>query len=100
MGDITRREIKALGLELLCQDERTASDTVTAVKCPEGIEVSALRNMMEDEHDTVLAGGQGKLSGKIFRVGHLGLVDEQDIKATMDGLAQSLAKLGFSRTAA
>lgn len=99
MGELTRREIKALGLELLCVDERYASNTVTAVKCPEGIEVSALRNMMEDEHDTVLAGGQAKLSGKIFRVGHLGLVHEDDIRATMDALAQTLEKLGFSRAA-
>ncbi|MEX1193731.1 MAG: alanine--glyoxylate aminotransferase family protein [Dehalococcoidia bacterium] len=97
MGEMTRREVKALGLELLCEDERFASDTVTAVKCPEGIEVSALRNMMEDEHDTVLAGGQAKLSGKIFRIGHLGLVDEDDIRETMDGLAQTLEKLGFRR---
>ncbi|HUF53080.1 MAG TPA: alanine--glyoxylate aminotransferase family protein [Dehalococcoidia bacterium] len=99
MGDLTRREVKALGLELLCSDERFASDTVTAVKCPEGIEVSALRNMMEDEHDTILAGGQAKLSGKIFRIGHLGLVHEDDIRSTMDALAQSLEKLGFTRTA-
>lgn len=96
MGELTRREIKAMGLELLCEDERFASDTVTAVKAPEGIDVSALRNMMEDEHNTVLAGGQAKLSGKIFRVGHLGLVDEADIRSTMDGLAQSLQKLGFA----
>jgi aspartate aminotransferase-like enzyme len=97
MGEMTRREIKALGLELLCQDERYASDTVTAVKCPEGIEVSAIRNMMEDEHNTVLAGGQAKMSGKIFRVGHLGLVEEEDIRETMDALAQTLEELGSKR---
>ena len=100
MGDMTRREIKALGLELFCEDERFASDTVTAVKAPEGIDVSALRTMMEDEHDTILAGGQARLSGKIFRIGHLGLVDEDDIRLTIDGLAQSLDKLGFTRPSA
>jgi aspartate aminotransferase-like enzyme len=97
IGDMTRREVKALGLELFCEDESFASDTVTAVKAPEGIDVTALRNMMEDEHNTVLAGGQAKLAGKIFRIGHLGLVDEEDIRLTMDGLAQSLDKLGFKR---
>jgi aspartate aminotransferase-like enzyme len=99
MGDMTRREIKALGLELFCEDERFASDTVTAVKAPEGIDVNALRAMMEDEHNTILAGGQAKLSGKIFRIGHLGLVDEDDIRLTMDALAQTLDKLGFTRPA-
>jgi aspartate aminotransferase-like enzyme len=100
IGDLTRREIKALGLELFCTDERFASNTVTAIRAPEGIDVNQLRNVMEDEHDTVLAGGQAKLSGKIFRVGHLGLVDESDIRSTMDALAQTLEKLGFTRAAA
>jgi aspartate aminotransferase-like enzyme len=94
-AEITRQGVKSLGLELLCQDERFASDTVTAIKCPEGIEVSALRGMLEDEFATVVAGGQGKLSGKIFRIGHLGLVEDQDIRDTLDYLAQALEKLGY-----
>lgn len=95
MGSITRQGVKRLGLELFCEDERFASNTVTAVKCPEGIEVSALRNLMEDEYGVVLAGGQGKLSGRIFRIGHLGLVEEQDIESALDSLGQALTKLGF-----
>jgi len=98
MGALTRDSVKSLGLELLCEDERFASDTVTAVKCPEGISVSDLRNAMEDEYNIILAGGQGKLSGKIFRIGHLGLVDEADIRATIDALAETLDKLGFKRS--
>lgn len=91
----TREGVKSLGLQLLCEDERFASDTVTAVKCPEGIDVSALRKLMEDEYNTVLAGGQGKLSGKIFRIGHLGLVDESDIRETIASLGDALRKLGY-----
>jgi aspartate aminotransferase-like enzyme len=95
IGAFTRAGVKRLGLELLCQDERFASDTVTAVKCPEGIEVSALRNAMEDDYNIILAGGQGKLTGKIFRIGHLGLVQEEDISSTLDALGETLGKLGF-----
>lgn len=95
MGRLTREGVKSLGLELLCADEQYASDTVTAVKCPEGVEVSALRSTMEDEYDTVVAGGQARLQGKIFRIGHLGLVEEADIRATLDALAQTLTKLGY-----
>ncbi len=94
---LTRQGVKGLGLELLCTDEAFASDTVTAVKCPEGIEVSALRSAMEDDYNIILAGGQGKLSGKIFRIGHLGLVAEEDISQTMDALGATLGKLGFKR---
>lgn len=95
IANMTRAGVKSLGLELLCQDERFASDTVTAVKCPEGIDVGELRNLMEDEYSIVLAGGQAKLSGKIFRIGHLGLVSEQDIRETLDALGEGLGKLGF-----
>jgi len=92
---MVRRGVKEMGLELLCEDERFASDTVTAVKAPEGVEVSALRTLMEDEHGVVLAGGQGKLQGKIFRIGHLGLVEEEDIRDTLQSLEEALPKLGY-----
>ena len=88
-----------MGLELLCEDERFASDTVTAVKAPEGVDVGKLRTLMEDEHDVVLAGGQGKLQGKIFRIGHLGLVEEEDIRETLESLEEALPKLGFKPAA-
>src|SRR6266511_297034 len=95
IGRTVRSGVKEMGLELLCQDERFASDTVTAVKCPDGVEVSALRNLLEDEYVVVVAGGQQKLQGKIFRIGHLGLVAEGDIQQTLQSLEQALPKLGF-----
>ena len=99
MARLTREGVKSLGLDLLCVDEQFASDTVTAVRCPEGIEVSELRSALEDEHDTVVAGGQAKLSGKIFRIGHLGLVEEDDIRSCLDALNQTLTKLGYKAPA-
>ena len=95
IGRTVRQGVKTIGLELLCEDERYASDTVTAVKCPDGVEVSALRNLMEDEYGVILAGGQAKLQGKIFRIGHLGLVDEEDIRQTLQSLEGALPKLGY-----
>jgi len=96
IGRSVRQGVKAMGLELLCEDERFASDTVTAVKCPEGVEVSSLRTLLEDEYGVVLAGGQGKLQGKIFRIGHLGLVEEEDIRQTLESLEMALPKLGWT----
>ena len=69
-----RSGARALGLELFA-DERVASDTVTAVKVPPGIDGKALLKIAREEHDTVLGGGQGKLAGQIFRIGHLGWME-------------------------
>ena len=96
IGQMVREGVKALGLELLATDERYASNTVTAVRCPEGVEVSALRKMLEDDYNVVVAGGQARLSGKIFRFGHLGLVSEEDIRQALDALAQALPRVGYT----
>jgi aspartate aminotransferase-like enzyme len=96
IGRMVRDGVKALGLELLVSDERYASNTVTAVKCPEGVEVKALRTMLEDEYGVVVAGGQARLAGKIFRIGHLGLVSEDDIRHALDALGKALPRVGYS----
>ncbi len=95
LSQLVRDGVKALGLELFAADQRFASATVTAIKCPEGIEVAALRSLLENEYDVILAGGQGKLSGKIFRIGHLGLVDEDDIRHALEALEAALPRVGY-----
>ena len=96
IGQITRDGIKNLGLELLAQDEGLASDTVTAVKMPQGIDGSKFVALMRTEENVVLAGGQGKLSGKVFRIGHLGHVSQEDIEEVLVALKTVLPKVGFS----
>ncbi len=95
LGQFTRDGVKALGLKLLA-DERVASNTVTAVLVPDGVDGPALNKMMRTEYNTVLAGGQGELTGKIFRIGHLGLVSQEDLQACLDALKQALPRVGFS----
>lgn len=96
IGDRTRTGVKRLGLSLLAADERYASNTVTAVWVPEGVDGKALTKLMRAEYDVVLAGGQQSLEGKIFRIGHLGLVSEADIDDCLNKLAEALPRLGFS----
>jgi PfpI family intracellular protease len=95
IGAFTRQQVRALGLELFA-DERFASNTVTAVKVPEGVDGKALNKIMREDYDTVLAGGQAALAGKIFRIGHLGLVSEADIRGCVDALRQALPRVGFT----
>ena len=84
VGAYTRQRVKQLGLSLVPVDERFASNTVTAVWWPDGVDGKALSKRAREEFGTVLGGGQGKLEGKIFRVGHLGWVGEEDVAASLD----------------
>ncbi|HYM14322.1 MAG TPA: alanine--glyoxylate aminotransferase family protein [Dehalococcoidia bacterium] len=95
LGQFTRDNVKSLGLKLLA-DERVASNTVTAVVVPDGVDGGALNKMMRTEYNTVLAGGQGELTGKIFRIGHLGLVTQEDLQACFDALRLALPRVGFA----
>lgn len=80
----TRRRAKSMGLTLVPRDERFASDTVTAVWWPEGVDGKAVSKRAREEHGVVLGGGQGKLEGRIFRIGHMGWVSQPDIEQALD----------------
>ncbi len=84
----TRAGVRALGLELFA-DPRHASDTVTSVAAPPDLDVGKLLATLRAE-GIILSGGQGPLAGKIFRIGHLGWVDEPDIDQVLGALAKAL----------
>jgi len=94
IAQMTRDGIKALGLAGFA-DEKYASNTVTSILASRGLDVAKLRKIMREEHEIILGGGQQKLDGKVFRVGHLGLVTEEDIKAVMAALKIALPQAGF-----
>ncbi|PRX26422.1 aspartate aminotransferase-like enzyme [Orenia metallireducens] len=89
-----RLSMKAIGLELLVDDE-VASKTVTAVRLPEGISYSVLRSNLKDKYNVYITGSKGQLQGKVFRIGHLGNVSRMDILSTISALEFVLLDLGF-----
>ena len=89
-----RDGIKSLGLPLFAE-ESYASNTVTAVRSPDGLEVKKMLQILREEYQVVLAGGQQTLAGKIFRIGHLGWVTEDDIETVISALKVALPKAGF-----
>ena len=92
IGQLARDGVKSLGLTLFA-DENFASNTVTAVNAPEGVNANDLRKILLAENEIVLGGGQQRLDGMIFRIGHLGLVAEEDIQAVIAALKGALAKV-------
>ena len=94
VGQTARDGVKSLGLSLFA-DEKYASNTVTAIAATNGLDPKKLNKIMREEHGIVLSGGQQKLDGKIFRIGHLGQVTEEDIKDVISALKLALPKAGF-----
>ncbi|MGH2405263.1 MAG: pyridoxal-phosphate-dependent aminotransferase family protein, partial [bacterium] len=80
-----RAGVRALGLHVV-PDEADASEAVTAVWLPDGVEAKALLTKLRTEHGVVFSGGQGPLAGKIFRFGHLGWVPDDSILAGLRAL--------------
>ncbi|NEP09128.1 MAG: alanine--glyoxylate aminotransferase family protein [Symploca sp. SIO2C1] len=89
----TRAAIKALSLPLFAPDEY-ASPAVTAV-APVSVEAEQIRTVMKKHYDIALAGGQDDFKGKIFRIGHLGFVNDRDILTVIGALEASLQELGY-----
>jgi len=93
MAEATRQAMRALGLELFAPE--AASDVVTAVKVPPGIDGEKLVKIMRDTYNVTIAGGQSELKGKIFRIAHMGYIEEFDIMVCIACLEKVLAKLGY-----
>jgi aspartate aminotransferase-like enzyme len=100
IGRRARDGIKSLGLKLFA-DEAHASDTVTSIHGPEGVDLGELLKLLSTDYNTILAAGQGQVMlGKVFRIGHMGYVSEADIDAVIDALRQALPRVGFPVPAA
>jgi len=91
MADALRAGAAALGLELFSS---SPSDSVTALKVPDGIDGVQLPKVMVSDYGVRCAGGQAHLKGRIIRFTTMGYTDAWDILAAVGALEMSLAKLG------
>lgn len=86
----TRTAMKTLGLELFAQKP---SNAVTAVKVPDGLDGKALVKTLRDRFGVTIAGGQGEMAGKVFRIAHLGYMGEFDVLIAVAAVEMALAQL-------
>jgi len=93
LAEATRKAALALGLDIFAQ---TPSNALTVIKVPSGIDADRLRRIMRDKYGVQVAGGQGRLLGKIIRIAHLGWTDSLDIISTISALEMALLELGYS----
>jgi len=88
----TRAGAEALGLGLFCK--ATPSPAVTAVIAPPGLDSEQVVTAYSKTHNITIAGGQGEMKGRIFRLGHMGYAAEFDVIVALAALEQVLADLG------
>ncbi|MBI5143692.1 MAG: alanine--glyoxylate aminotransferase family protein [Candidatus Omnitrophica bacterium] len=88
----TREAIKAMGLGLF---SRSPSYALTGVNAPPGINADEIIKLLKTEFGVTFAGGQGELKGKIFRIAHMGGIDEEHTLESIKALEAGLVKLGY-----
>ena len=93
LAEATRAGLEEIDLDLF-PDPRYASDTVTAIRYPPGVDDAKFRRVLREEYGVILAGGQAQLKGKIFRIGHMGLCTFGDLAACFTGIEAALQALG------
>ncbi len=92
MGEATRAAVKALGFSILPEHPVNG---VTVIMCPEGLDANRIVSVMDDEFGVRVAGGQTHLSGRVFRIGHMGGIRERDLAMVIGALERALASIGY-----
>ena len=92
LAAMTRAAARALGLPLVAP--RAYGNALTALFPPAGLEASAIVQALKREFGSTVAGGQGQLKGKIFRIAHLGNYDVTDALGLLGSLEIALRRLG------
>ncbi len=89
-AEATRAAVRAWGLDVVCEEPREYSNSMTAVFLPAGHDADRLRRTILENFDMSLGAGLGKLAGKVFRIGHLGHFNDLMLCGTLSGIEMGL----------
>lgn len=89
-AEATRRAVRAWGLEILCADPERYSPSLTAVMMPEGHGADAFRKVVLEHFNMSLGQGLSKVKDKVFRIGHLGDINDLTVCGTLAGVEMGL----------
>lgn len=93
-AEATRRAVQAWGLELNCVPPEHWSASLTAVRTPGGVSADGLRAVMLDRFDVSFGNGLGPLQDKVFRIGHLGDLNDVSLLGTLAAVEMGLSIVG------
>jgi alanine-glyoxylate transaminase / serine-glyoxylate transaminase / serine-pyruvate transaminase len=89
-AEAARRAVRAWGLEILCANPAEYSNVLTAVLMPDGHNADEFRRVVLDAFDMSLGSGLGRIAGKVFRIGHLGDLNDLQLLGTLSGVEMGL----------
>jgi alanine-glyoxylate transaminase/serine-glyoxylate transaminase/serine-pyruvate transaminase len=95
LANAVRAAVAAWGLPTVCEDPATASDTITAVRTPPGMDSNELLKHARERYGLSLGGGIGELNGQAVRIGHLGSLNELEVLGTIGGIELAFADMGI-----
>ena len=94
LAEATRRAVAAWGLEIQATDPREVSNSLTAVRMPDGHDADAFRAVVLERFSMSLGSGLGKMAGRLFRIGHLGDFNDLMLAGTLAGIEMGLGLAG------
>ena len=94
-ADATRLAVESWGLEILAKNPVERSDSITAILVPDGHDSDNLRKIIYDNYDMSLGTGLNKVKGKVFRIGHMGDLNDLMLAGTLAGVEMGLKQSGI-----
>jgi len=98
-AEATRRAVAAWGLELVCADPREYSSSLTSIFVPDGYSANALRAQILDHFDLSLGTGLARLADRVFRIGHLGDLNDLTLIGAISGVEMGMKIAGVPHNA-
>lgn len=98
MSEAACAAVRHWGLEVWCLDDDRHSPILTSVTMPDGVDADVVRNLILDKFDMSLGTGLGKVKGRIFRIGHLGDINDLTLLGALAGVEMGLVMAGVPIT--
>ncbi len=98
LAEAVRKAVGAWELEILCEDQGAYSNSLTAVMMPDGLDSAEVIRIARERFGLDLGVGLSQIKGRVFRIGHLGALNELEVLATLGGVEMALREAGVPIT--
>jgi alanine-glyoxylate transaminase/serine-glyoxylate transaminase/serine-pyruvate transaminase len=95
LAEATRRAVRGWGLEIMCREPKYYSPTITAVMLPEGQDAEVFRSLALEHFNISYGASFGRYTGKYFRIGHLGDINETHMCGALAATEMALSLAGI-----